>query len=453
MFKQKALYTSLIILALSINSAYAQTKQVATPDWAKPVAAWPNVNNEITQSISKIVADASVKKAVESLKTDEAQTLQQTITLTEIPAPTFKEAARAKAFMDMLKAAGLTDVRIDKTGNVIGIRKGTGKGPVVVLDAHLDTVFPEGTDVKVKQKDGKYYAPGITDDTHALAVLVSWVKALNTNKIKTIGDLMIVGSVGEEGNGDLNGVKALFNENTIDAYLGLEAVPVGVVVPMNTATFRYEVKYTAPGGHSYGAFGQVPSAIHAMGRAIADIANIKAKTVPRTTYNVGVVSGGRSVNTISPDATMEIDLRSDSAQELSVLDKKVLAIIQKSVDDENKFIGKGQLVTVSIKKIGDRPGGMTPNNAPIIQAALGSIRAMGQKEVMMIGIGSNAGVPISKNIPAIVISPGGTFEGFHALNEGMDPTNSYIGSQIGLITALSLAGVADVSTPVISVKK
>lgn len=440
-----------IAFMLCANHVVAQQHD-HIPEWVKPVAAWPEVRTEVAQSISKILADRSVQKAMRDLKDDDAFTLKQTITLTEIPAPPFKEEEKAKAFLEMMKNAGLTNAFIDQEGNVIGIRKGAGDGPTVVVDAHLDTVFPLGTDLKVKVIDGVYHAPGITDDTRGLAVMLSWIRALEANKIETVGNLMFVGSVGEEGNGDLRGVKALFKTyKNIDAFIGMESIPMGFIVPLNTGSLRYEVKFTGKGGHSYGDFGEVPSALHAMGRAIAEIADIKPTTIPRTTYNIGIVKGGRSVNTISPDATMEIDIRSDSAEELKKLNEKILAILQKATETENKNIGQNPL-TVTINKIGDRPSGMTPAQSPLIQSALASLRAMGQKEQMLIGSSTNAGIPISLNIPTIIIPPGGKFEGFHALTEAMDPTDGYKGAQIGLLTTLSAVGVAGVSQPILMLK-
>jgi acetylornithine deacetylase/succinyl-diaminopimelate desuccinylase-like protein len=441
-----------IALSTMAVTALAQAADPTVPKWARPVIPWPTVTSSVKQAINANLADASVKASMNALQADEARTLQETITLSEIAAPPFGEEKKAQAYMEMLKQSGLSDVSMDKEGNVIGVRKGSGKGPSVVVDAHLDTVFPATTDLKVREKDGKYFGPGITDDTRALAVMLSWVRALKSANVNTVGDLIFVGSVGEEGNGDLRGMRAFFKEHTnIDAMLGLEATPVGVVSPLNTGSIRYEVKYSAPGGHSYGAFGEVPSAIHAMGRAIAMIADINAPKVPRTTYNVGIVDGGRSVNTISPDATMEVDMRSDGVNELKAIEKKILAMIEKSVVLENKRFG-GQALTVSIKKIGERPGGLTPSAHPLIQAALGSMRALGQKELMTVGLSTNAGIPLSLNIPTIIMGPGGKFEGFHAMNEAMDPKDGYKGSQIALLTALSLVGVEGVSKPVIAIR-
>ena len=428
------------------------------PKWAKPVAPWPEVSDVVKQSIQSILSDKKIMKTMESLKADEDLTLEENITLSEIPAPPFHEEKKAKAFLEMMRSAGITNAYIDQEGNAIGVRKGTGDGPLVVLDAHLDTVFPLGTDVKVVKKNGKYYGPGITDDTRGLAVLTSWIRALNKNDIKTVGDLMFVGSVGEEGNGDLRGVKALLRDHkNVDAFIGLESIPMGAIVSLNTGSVRYEVSFSAPGGHSYGAFGEVPSAIHAMGRAIAKISEIKVPQVPRTTFNVGIVRGGTSVNTISPEAVMEIDMRSDSGQELNDLNKKVLDIIGQAVIDENNSVRSGSplirmgtnVVKVSLKKIGDRPGGMTPHTSPIIQASLQSLRALGQKELLLGGASTNAGVPISLGIPTVILPPGGVFEGFHSIDESLDPTDGYKGSQAALLTALAVVGVQGVSQPLI----
>jgi len=349
-----------------------------------------------------------------------------------------------------MKNSGLTDVKMDKEGNVIAVRKGTGKGPTIVLDAHLDTVFPLGTDIKVKVKDGIYYGPGITDDTRGLAVLLSMARALNAANIQTIGDIIFLASVGEEGLGNLRGVKQFFSDNkNIDAALIIETFPMGVGGIISTASNRYLVTYEAPGGHSYAAFSEIPSAIHAMGRAIAKISELKVPAFPRTVYNVGIVKGGRSVNTISPDASMEVDVRSDSSKELEQTSREILDIVRQSAEDENKKSGTTSL-TVTTKLIGERAGGSTPPHSIVVQSFLASMRAFKVKEEMLIGASTNAGIPISLGIPTIVIGPGGRFTGFHALTEAMDPNNAYIGAQIDLATALSLVGVKDIAQPLLT---
>lgn len=436
-------------ISFSANAqAIDKEKLFAVPEWVKPVAPWPQVPANVSQVMEKVNASPEVKKAMEFLKQDDARTLKETVLLSEIPAPALAEEKKAKAYLDLMKKAGL-DAKIDKAGNVVAIRKGSGGGPTVVIDAHLDTVFPVGTDIKVKVKDGVYFGPGLTDDTRGLGAMLTMVRALNDAKIQTVGDLVFLASVGEEGLGNLKGVKNYFTENKdVDAALMLEAFPLGAAAIISTASNRYEVKYTAPGGHSYAAFGTEPSAIHAMGRAIGKISDLQVPKVPRTTFTVGIVKGGRSVNTISPDATMEIDVRSDGTKELAQASKQILDIVEQSAVDENKRWGTNSL-KVAVKVIGERAGGSTPADSLIVQSYVGALRSHNEKEMVLIGASTNAGVPISLGIPTIVIGPGGRFTGFHALGEGMDPTNAYKGVQVDLTLALALVGLKGVSEPLL----
>jgi tripeptide aminopeptidase len=427
-------------------------KLFAIPEWAKPVAPWPTVPSNVTQAVDKILASPDVKKAMDFLKQDDPRALKETILLSEISAPALAEEKKAKAYVELMKKSGLTDIKIDKVGNVIAVRKGTGGGPTVVVDAHLDTVFPVGTDIKVKVKDGIYFGPGLTDDTRGLGVMLSMVRALNEAKIETVGDLVFLASVGEEGLGNLKGIKNFFAENkNIDAALIIEALPLGAAGIISTASNRYQVNYTAPGGHSYAAFGMEPSAIHAMGRAISKISDLQVPKVPRTTFTVGIVKGGRSVNTISPDATMEIDVRSDGTKELAQATKQILDIVDQSVVDENKRWGTSSL-KVNVKVIGERAGGTQPADSLIVQSYVAALRGNNQKELMLIGASTNAGVPVSLGVPTLIIGPGGRFTGFHALTEGMDPTDAYKGAQVDLTMALSLVGVKGVAEPLIAKK-
>ncbi len=435
---------------LSQGISSEKKDQFAIPSWVTPVAPWPKLNSNVTQAIGKIMASSDVVKAMNFLKEDESQTLKQAIQLSEIPAPPFTEKNKANAFFEMLKHEGMSDVKIDNEGNVYATRKGSGAGPTIVVDAHIDTVFPLETDIKVKEINGVYFGPGLTDNSFAMATILSIIRALNKSKVETIGNIVFLGSVGEEGLGNLRGVKAFFQENkNIDAALIFEPLPLGAASIISTASNRYEITYKGPGGHSYTAFGQVPSAIHAMGTAIAKINLIQPPKFPRTVYNIGIVKGGTCVNTIPPDATMQIDIRSDGTKELKAITKKILDIVNQSVIDENKRWGVNSL-KASVQLIGERAGGYTPADSVIVQSFLGAIRANQSKELMLIGASTNAGVPISLGIPAIVIPPGGRHAGFHALSEAMDPKDAYKGAQIALTTILSLVGVKDVAAPLIA---
>lgn len=411
-----------------------------TPTQVKPA---------VDQAYTQLLGAPSVVQLLEAVKADHERSIEDLKALTEIEAPPFKEQKRAEAFLARMKALGLADARIDSEGNVIGLRKGSGNGPKLLISAHLDTVFPAGTDVKVKERDGKLHAPGISDDTRGLAVLLSWLKVLNDNKIETVGDLMFVGNVGEEELGNLRGMKAIFREHLdIDGMVGVEPAPEGNVLLLGTASHRYEVTFKGPGGHSYAAFGQVPSAIHGMGRAIAKIADIKTPSFPKTTFTVGTVGGGTSVNTIAPDARMAVDIRSDDMATLLDTEKKILAAIDEAVAEENKRWNVATL-SASSKLIGDRPGGRTASDSVIVEAAVRSNAAFGHK-TLLTGASTDANVPMSLGIPAIIIGGGGKTGGFHALSEWIDVTDGWKGAQNGLVTVLGLVGVQGVSEPVLA---
>lgn len=400
------------------------------------------------QAYTQLMAAPQIQKLLEAVKADHERSIGDLKLLTEIEAPPFKEQKRAEAFLTRLKALGLTDAAIDAEGNVVGVRKGTGQGPKLVISAHMDTVFPAGTDVKVKERDGRLYAPGISDNTRGLAVLLSWLKVLNDNRIATVGDLVFVGNVGEEELGNLRGMKHLFAEHLdIDGMVALEPAPDGTVLVLGTGSHRHEVTFKGPGGHSYAAFGQVPSAIHGMGRAIAKISEIRTPTSPKTTFTVGTVGGGTSVNTIAPEARMAVDIRSDAMEPLLATEKQVLAAVDAAVAEENQRWGVTTL-SASSKLIGDRPGGRTPVDAILVEAAVRSNTAFGHKTVLS-GASTDANVPMSLGIPAIVIGGGGKTGGFHALSEWIDMTDAWKGAQNSLVTVLGLVGVQGISQPLL----
>ncbi len=434
-------FAPVLLAALcAMASAQAQTSAVApTPSQVRPA---------VDQAYAQLLAAPAVNALLDAVKADHERSLDDLKMLTEIEAPPFKEQKRAEAFLARLKALGLADATIDAEGNVIGVRKGTGNGPKLLISAHLDTVFPAGTDVTVKERDGKLHAPGISDDTRALAVLLSWLKVLNEQKIQTVGDLMFVGNVGEEELGNLRGMKAIFRDHLdIDGMVGFEPAPDGAVLVLGTASHRYEVSFKGPGGHSYAAFGQVPSAIHAMGRAIAKISDIKTPSFPKTTFTVGLVSGGTSVNTIAPDARMAVDIRSDDMASLQDTEKKILAAIDEAVAEENKRWDVSTL-SATRKLIGDRPGGRTASDSVIVEAAVRSNAAFGHK-TLLTGSSTDANVPMSLGIPAIIIGTGGKTGGFHALSEWIDVTDGWKGAQNAMVTVLGLVGVQGVSEPLL----
>jgi acetylornithine deacetylase/succinyl-diaminopimelate desuccinylase-like protein len=390
-----------------------------------------------------------VRAAIDLVKSDNAWTLENQVSLCQIPAPPFKETARGLEYRRRLEQLGMRDVRIDTAGNVIAVRAGTGAGPSVMIAGHLDTVFPEGTDVKVKRAGPRYLAPGIGDDCRGLAVVLATVRAFEKADVRTTGTVYFVGNVGEEGPGNLRGVRNLFLhelKGKIDYFISVDGTGLNVT-SRAVGSNRYRVTYKGPGGHSYGEFGRV-NPIHALGRAMARIADIDVPSVPRTTFNVGVIRGGTSVNSIPFEASMEIDMRSESPAALAVLDRRVRTILHEALGAENRrwragLAGKAAL-TMKIDTIGIRPAnGAQSERSPIVATAIAAGRALGF--AARTGASStDANLPMSLGIPAITIDGGGRGGDAHALTEWYEDTaTGYMGPQWAVLLVAALAGVVE----------
>ena len=399
--------------------------------------------------VPALVASPAFKAAVAKLDADHDRTVADIVTLTEIPAPPFKETARGQAYLALLKAHGLTDVEMDPEGNVMGVRPGAktgGKGPYVVIAAHLDTVFPEGTDVKVRREGAKLMAPGIGDDTRALAVLLAYLRAMDAAKITTTSDILVVGNVGEEGAGDLRGTRYLFNKGKykgrISAFFSMDGADPARVVDQGVGSKRYRVTFRGPGGHSYGAFGMV-NPMAAMSRAVVDLYAVKPPATPKTTYSASVTGGGTSVNAIPNEVFMDFDMRSESAAELARLDTRLQTILAQAVDGENTArstrYGK---VSFEAKVIGERPAGATDPKAAIVTKTHEAIAALGFTPGHDAS-STDANVPMSLGIPAVTIGSGGKGGRAHALDEWIDVEKapSVRGMSVGLAALLAVAGV------------
>lgn len=411
--------------------------------------SFPPVSPDIEQAVARIAKHAPVVKAIEGIKASSVSMFEEQVRINEIPAPPFKEQARAEYYLKKIKEAGLTDATIDSEGNVIGIRRGNGKGPKLVVSAHLDTVFPEGTDVTVREKDGRYYAPGIGDDAAGLATLLTLLQHLNQSGVRTVGDIVFVGTVGEEELGDLRGMKALFRDHKdIDGFISLDGVGLGRIVNAATGSHRFLASFKGPGGHSFSAFG-LPSAIHAMGRAVTKIGDLVPPANPKTTFTVGTVRGGTSVNAIAGDATIGIDVRSNSQEELVKFVEKVMAAIREAVAEENNRWKTRAQITVDIKQVGDRPAGSIPPDARIVQAARAALAAIGASTRSMEASSTDSNLPISLGVPAITMSSSGQAGGSHSLGEWYAPVNNTLGVQNMLLLSLALAGVEGLTEPVL----
>ena len=405
-------------------------------------AAPPAQSAPDASAVQRLIGSAQFKQAAAFIDADYDRFVTELITLTEIPAPPFKEAARAKAYAQLLRKVGLTDVEIDAEGNAMGIRKGTGDGALVAVLAHLDTVFPEGTDVKVKRDGTRLAAPGVGDNTRGLALVLAVVRAINAAKFQTALDLLIVGNVGEEGEGDLRGVKFLLRKgkykDRIKQFIAVDGGAEDTITRGGVGSLRYRVTFKGPGGHSYGAFGLVNPA-YAMGQSIAKLAAVQVPTDPKTTYNVGVVSGGTSINAIPSAVVMDIDLRSESCASLKTLDGTFREIVAQSVEAENRARSTREgRVEVDPKLIGDRPCGETPVTSPIVQAATAVVKAFGMQPDYSIS-STDSNVPMNMGLPAITIGRGGPGARSHAPDEWTDVAKPGATHAVQVATAIVLA--------------
>jgi acetylornithine deacetylase/succinyl-diaminopimelate desuccinylase-like protein len=373
-------------------------------------------------TVGRIVASQPFKAAAAALDSGHDQWVSDIITITQIPAPPFKEEVRAKAFADMLRKRGL-DPSIDEAGNVIALRKGSKAGPAVVASAHLDTVFPEGTDVTVRRQGTKLMAPGVGDDSAGLATLLALIDAMNAGRIQTKSDILFVGTVGEEGRGDLRGVRQLFTKGAwkgkIRAFFSLDGGGLDGMTTGATGSKRYRVTFKGPGGHSYGAFGIVNPMV-ALASTVSGLYKIQVPVEPRTTYSASVVGGGTSVNAIPAEVWLDVDMRSESAEELAKLEKQFLAIVPNAVEAENaaRSTRPGK-ISAALDPIGDRPAGRTDPNADIIRFAEAAYRAEGLT-VEQGTSSTDSNIPMSLGIPAITMSRIADGGRAHAPDEWID---------------------------------
>lgn len=386
-----------------------------------------------------LTADAAVKAALASIRADEPTLLEDQIRLCEVPAPPFKEQKRGEVYRDLFTSLGLRNVRIDAVGNVIGERPGKAARPNVVVAAHLDTVFPEETNVKVTRQGAVLKGPGIGDDCRGLAVILGVVRALNAAKIDTPGTITFVGNVGEEGLGDLRGVKHLFRtelKDRIDRFVSIDGTGYGIT-HIGVGSKRYRVTFKGPGGHSWSDFGLV-NPIHALGRAIDALSELQVPSSPKTTFNVGRIGGGTSVNSVPFEAWMEVDMRSADPASLAAVDAKFHKAVDDALKAEKARWRENGTLTVDPQLVGDRPAGRTPADTAIVRAAVSVTKALGLT-VSLDEASTDSNVPMSMSIPAITIDGGGSSTGTHSLAETFDSTDSWKGTQRALLVVLALA--------------
>jgi len=391
------------------------------------------------QESARLAQDPAVKAALDAAKRNEPHFLDEQIRICEIPAPPFHEDARGRELERLFRQMGLQNVRIDKAGNVIGVRPGAAVHPNLLFQAHLDTVFPPETNVKVTREGDVLKGPGIGDDCRGLAMMLGVIQALNDAKVQTPGTITFVADTGEEGLGDLRGTKNLFNETLkgqIDKFVSVDGTGLGIT-NVGVGSYRYRATFKGPGGHSFGAFGMA-NPIQAMGRAIAKIDSFEVPSSPKTTFNVGRVGGGTSVNAIPFECWMEVDMRSSDKDSLETLHGKYNAAVQQAVEEENKRWNGRSPVSVDNALVGYRPAGITPADSPIVLAAIAVTKLFGAPGALREG-STDSNVPMNLGIPAVTIGSGGAGSGAHSLNETFNTKDSWLGTQRGLLLAVTLA--------------
>jgi tripeptide aminopeptidase len=389
--------------------------------------------------------DPRIARVLEILRSGANAITEEQVRITEIPAPPFQESARAAYMKKILAATGLR-VESDEAGNVIGEWPGASTD-VVMLTAHMDTVFPAGTEVRVKREGGRLLAPGISDNGTGLAALVALSRAFHEAKIKTNSTILFAADVGEEGEGNLRGMRALVDayKKRLNYVIALDGSATEYVTTAALASRRVEITINGPGGHSWSDFG-APNPIHALGRGIARFVVVRVPESPRTSFNIGEIEGGTSVNSIPSSAHMKVDLRSESETELSTLEGTLRDAMKAGIEEEMSaarergMAGVSNLLSLKINVLGVRPAGELPENSPLLAALLAADNQLGNRSRRERS-STDANIPLSLGIPAISLGAGGRSGGAHTLDEWYDPAGRELGLQRVALTVLGVAGL------------
>lgn len=402
----------------------------------------PPLDEKTFERVKALLENPKIAAALALAKDEAASAMREQIEICEIPAPTFEESTRAAEILNRMKEYGVDSVEIDEIGNVVARRPGTDPdGPELAIGAHMDTVFPAGTDVTVRREGNRYFAPGIGDNCAGLRALLQVVRCFRG--IKTKGTIWFVGTVGEEGNGDIRGSKFFNAHHKLDGFLAVDNSDVGRILRGAVGSHRWRMSFDGPGGHSYGAFGQVPSAIHALCIAGAKVAHLKVPKDPKTTFTIGTFEGGTSVNTIAAHAECDVDMRSLDNAELLKLEAEVLRIFDEAVEEENAIWGitdEAKKLRLTKTSIGDRPAGMRPDDCPVLQTARSAQKLLGIALTNYGYSSTDANAPVSRGVPATCLSAGGVQKLTHTVKEYFDDVESFLGPQLIFLTAAALAG-------------
>jgi tripeptide aminopeptidase len=420
------------LVTLSITS-FAQVKKISAEE-------------KFVKEVNILAQDKMMVAAFNEIDRLNPTTLKELIMLTEIPAPPFKESERAEKYKQMLEEVGGVKVWMDSIGNVLALRKGTKSERVVALDGHLDTVFPAATDVKVKMKGDTLFAPGIGDNGRGLVAVLTILRAMEKANIKTKDDILFLGTVGEEGLGDLRGVKYLFAKSNLNitSWISIDTDGTGGVYNQGTGSVRYRVAVAGPGGHSWGDFG-LGNPHHALAKMINYFSDNAACFAPtaktKTSFNVGIIGGGTSVNSIPFESWMEVDMRSEDNKSLHAMDSIFKASLKKGLDEYNSNRNTGPALTMKITQVGLRPSGNVDERAPLIQRSMAATQYFGITPTLG-AMSGNANLPISKGIPAVTLGWGGKSANAHALNEWWLDEKGTDAIKLAFLTLVSEAGLS-----------
>ena len=390
--------------------------------------------------IEALLARTEVARACALIREDDARTIQSQRELTEIPSPPFGEAARATRMAEMMVDAGLVDVELDGVGNVVG-RWGPDQGAPMVVSAHLDTVFPSGTDVRVRERGDRLVGPGISDDGRGLAALLALARAFSETSLQPPRTTLFAATVGEEGEGDLRGVRHLFRERGAArqaiGFVSLDGAGLGRIVTAGPGSRRFRLTVRGPGGHSWVDWGN-PNPIHALGRAVARCTELALTPYPRTTLSVGRWAGGTSINAIPQEAWVEIEVRSQSLPELKRLAGEILRETKAAVAAANDPSNGRGTIDLTVEMIGDRPAGDTPPDAWLVRSAVAATRAVNAVPELATS-STDANIPMALGVPAITIGAGGEAGLAHTTKEWYRNLEGPEGVVRGLLTLLLAA--------------
>lgn len=394
-------------------------------------------------AIQELLDSPQIQAAFRFFESRANEITEEQIDICSVPAPPFGEQERAEYLRRKFVNIGLVDAKLDDAGNCIALRKGRSLSPMLVVSAHLDTVFPAGTDLSVRRTGGRLLAPGISDDGCGLAALLALARALSASGLKTEGSILFVATVGEEGAGNLRGVRHLLTEGKwakqIAAFISFDGAGIEQITNGALGSRRYRVQLRGLGGHSWGDFG-VPNPVHGLGRAISSLAAYPAPLEPRTTFNVGRVEGGSSINAIPGEASMEVDLRSVSEVELVRLDAFFRRAVREAVEQENSARRKDTPpLELNLSLVGERPSGETSADSTIVELAQQATRALGFTPTLE-RASTDSNVPIALGIPAITLGAGGASGNPHTLDEWYDPGDRDLGLKRALLVVMGMVG-------------